>query len=46
MYMYLQSKVKVNKGHKKFLGMFDQNPYCTFDKIREKPIPIKNALTA
>ena len=30
----------------KLSDMFDQNPSCTFDKIREKPILMKNALTA
>ena len=30
----------------KLSDMFDQNPPCTFDKIRENPIPMKNALTA
>ena len=25
----------------KLSDMFDQNPPCTLDKIREKPIPIK-----
>ena len=30
----------------KLSDTFDQNPPCTFDKIREKPIPMKNALMA
>ena len=30
----------------KLFDTFDQNPACTLDKIREKPIPMKNALTA
>ena len=30
----------------KLSDMFNQNPGCTFDKIREKPILMKNALTA
>ena len=29
----------------KLSGTFDQNPPCTFDKIREKPIPIKKKLS-
>ena len=29
----------------KLSDMFDQNPPCTLDKIREKPIQMKNALT-
>ena len=28
----------------KLSDTFDQNPLCTFDKIREKPILMKNAL--
>ena len=30
----------------KLSDTFDQNPPCTLDKIREKPIKMKNALTA
>ena len=30
----------------KLSDTFDQNPPCTFDKIREQPIPLENALTA
>ena len=26
----------------KLSDTFDQNPLCTFDKIRKKPIPMKN----
>ena len=30
----------------KLSDTFDQNPVCTYDKIREKPILMKNALRA
>ena len=45
-------QIKVNNNKvmchlsKKPSDMFDQNPACTFDKIREKPILMKNALKA
>ena len=45
-----QLKVNINQVmchlFMKLSDTFDQNPLCTFDKIREKPILMKNALTA